>query len=245
MLLYAAADYGEAFLNVSLLVGGIILAAFIYSYVTSTKEALDKGGIKGIFPNVIKFIVQYYPNARVHTDTALYITIESNDFQKGVTRKFSLRLNPDVCKLTINGTLIPDNTKWAWIPKSEFQWVAGLSSCADVLTENAVISQIKSEMVFNPKDVTCAHSGTIVESQVGSVPTHNELCSLAQYLNRHNCDIEFMMTPNKMVFGKLTNGEKIELDSLAQEKIKANGIGVLADYQVDETIANKKVIKRG
>lgn len=52
-----------------------------------------------------------------------------------------------------------------------------------------------------------------------------------------------MMTPNKMVFGKLTNGEKIELDSLAQEKIKANGIGVLADYQVDETIANKKVIK--
>ena len=100
-------------------------------------------------------------------------------------------------------------------------------------------------MVFNPKDVICAHSETIVESQVGLVPTHNELCSLTQYLNRHNCDIEFMMTPNKMVFGKLTNGEKIELDSLAQEKIKANGIGVLADYQVDETIANKKVIKRG
>lgn len=42
MLLYAAADYGEAFLNVSLLVGGIILAAFIYSYATSTKEALEK-----------------------------------------------------------------------------------------------------------------------------------------------------------------------------------------------------------
>ncbi|MDD7405062.1 MAG: hypothetical protein PUG32_04160, partial [Bacteroidales bacterium] len=72
-------SWGEMLFAMFLLFGGISLIAILYSYGISTKEAKDKGGIKGIYPSVIKFIAQSYPNTRIVIDTTLYITMESND----------------------------------------------------------------------------------------------------------------------------------------------------------------------
>ena len=218
-------SWGEMLFAMFLLFGGISLIAILYSYGISTKEAKDKGGIKGIYPSVIKFIAQSYPNTRIVIDTTLYITMESNDTIKGVTRKFSLRLNPDTCRLTVSGTIIPDNSKWAWIPKTNHSWLIGLPSWEPEHYESTIIDEIKKDMVFNPE-------GVPVSSQSSSK------ISLAQYLNNKSCDIDFILDTNKNVVGKLSNGERIELNIEAQNFIKFNGIGKLSDYIVEDTIYN-------
>ena len=43
--------------------------------------------------------------------------------------------------------------------------------------------------------------------------------------------------------GKLSNGEKIELDIVTQNFIKSNGVGNLSDYIVENTIKNGKITK--
>lgn len=223
-------SWGEMFFTMFLLFGGICLAALLYSYVISTKEAKDKGGIKGIYPSVIKFIAQYYPNTRMVIDTTLYITMESTDSIKGVTRKFSLRLNPDTCRLTVNGTIIPDNSIWAWIPKTNHNWLIGLPSWEPAHYESTIIEEIKKDMEFNPESTsTLSHSYT-------------DTLSLAQYLNSKNCDIDFILDANKKVVGKLSNNERIALDTVVQDRIMANGIGKLSDYIVLNTIYNDKVV---
>lgn len=223
-------NWEEIFFPLFLIFGGISLAAFLYSYAIGTKETTDKGGIKGIYPSVIKFIVQYYPNTRVLIDTTLYIAMESTDSINGVTRKFSLRLNPDTCRLTVNGTIIPDNSRWAWIPKTNHSWLIGLQSWKPAHYESTIIEEIKKDMVFNPEGA--------------STPSHSytDTLSLAQYLNSKNCDIDFIMEANKKVIGKLSNGERIALDTVAQNRIIANGIGKLSDYIVLNTIYNDKVV---
>jgi len=223
-------SWGEMFFTMFLLFGGIFLLALLYSYGISTKEAKDKGGIKGIYPSVIKFIVQTYPNTRIVTDTLLYISMESNDTIIGVTRKFSLRLNPDTCRLTVNGTIVPDNSKWAWIPKSNHSWLIGLPSWEPAHYESTIIEEIKKDMAFNPE-------GAPISSQV------NRIISLTLYLNNKKCDIDFVLNTNKNVVGKLSNGEKIELDIVTQNFIKSNGVGNLSDYIVENTIKNGKITK--
>ena len=156
--------------------------------------------------------------------------MESTNYIKGVTRNFLLRLNPDNCRLTVNGIIIPDNSIWACIPKTNHNWLIGLPSWEPAHHESSIIEEIKKDMVFNPEGA--------------STPLHNytNTLSLARYLNSKNCDINFILDANKKVAGKLSNGERIALDTVAQDRIMANGIGKLSDYIVLNTIYNDRVI---
>lgn len=147
---------GNADLSTAILVCvGIMAAAFIIGYIYATaydtKNTIDKGGIKGIYPNIIKFIMQNYPNARVTTDTKILMRIESIDTDLDVTMKFSLWLNTSNNNLKVTGTIIPGNTKWAWMPSEEFQWIVE-SKYGSSYSEMKVIERIKNEMVFEPSE---------------------------------------------------------------------------------------------
>ena len=132
-------------------VGLIVVTAiigYLYSCALDAKDTLKEGGIKGIYPNVVKFIMLNYPNTRVVSNSSLFMRIVSIDKEKDVTMFFSLWLNVANKNLKIKGSINPGN-KWAWIPPKKFQWCS--EAKYGTLEECEIIEKIKNDMIFNPK----------------------------------------------------------------------------------------------
>ena len=145
-------DFGGMILNCSIVFGILFLAQYFIHFCVGSKRTIENGGIKGIFPNIIKYLMQKYPNAKVTTDTLVYMTIESEDVANDVTTKFSLKLNPESTTLYITGKIIPGNTKWAWIAPKEFNWnIRKFDKQINQIAEKKLFENINNDMVFNPE----------------------------------------------------------------------------------------------
>lgn len=146
-LLSGNASVGISILVCLALVIAVAVFARGYMAVSSTKDTMKKGGLKGLYPNIIKYIMQNYPNAVVVTDTPVLMKIESEDLRNDVKRQFTLRLNPDSKDVKVTGRLISGNEKWAWIPPTEMVWNIE-TKYGPTYSESQVIKKMETDMVF-------------------------------------------------------------------------------------------------
>lgn len=146
-------DFGTMIVNCSIAFAIIFFILYFFHFCAGSKKTVENGGIKGIYPNVIKYLMQRYPNAQVTACNLVYMVIESVDMTNDVTMKFSLKLNPESRTLYITGKIIPGNTKWAWIPPKEYNWkLQKLSDTQlDQMRENKILEKINNDMVFDPE----------------------------------------------------------------------------------------------
>lgn len=150
ILLSSNLDLGAAvFMAVIVPLGAVVIFCVI-SIANNAKNTIQEGGIKALYPNIIKYIMTSYPNTQVTIDTPVYMRIESDDVDNDVVMQFSLRLNPDSKNMTVSGKIIPGTQKWAWIPSKDFEWKVECKY-GYVHAESLVIEQIKEEMIFNPE----------------------------------------------------------------------------------------------
>ncbi|MBO7462791.1 MAG: hypothetical protein J6T96_09375, partial [Bacteroidales bacterium] len=113
------------------------------------RKFVKDGGLKAYYSNLIKFIMINYPDTKVLLDKTTRMIIESDDMLKGVKMRFSLSIDSDK-NLKIKGEIIPNVQIWSWIPPKDFNWKL-VTYGQKSEKEDAIIKEIKNEMVFNPE----------------------------------------------------------------------------------------------
>ena len=122
-LLYSnAGSLGGIFSTMLLIFGGIFLALYLFPTGSNIKETYKKGGIKGYYPDIIKFLMKHYPITTVTSDNPLYMIIESTDINTQVIMRFYLRLNPVSKDLRLTGKIFPNYEVQDRIPQDDFDW---------------------------------------------------------------------------------------------------------------------------
>ena len=148
LLLYSDGSVSGSLVAIFIMFVVIMVIVFIVQTAGDAKEAHKKGGIKGYYSDLIKFIMQNYPNTEVIKDNVFYMEILSDDMKNDVKMKFTLRLFVPAKNLKVTGEILPGTKKWAWIPNKSFQWEESEGSD---FQQKQLIKKIKEAMIFNPE----------------------------------------------------------------------------------------------